>query len=434
MFSICAYRTLRRCKPIFILAFILALHAKSIAQSGANDTLLLRIPDAEKIFLEKNLSLLAQQYNIDISRALVEQAKYWDNPVLNTDQNIYDGEFFRHNSQYGEIYIQIQQIIKTAGKRNKLVKLANDQVLTTQQQFNDLMRNLKYLLRTDLVNVFQQMQTNQILLTEINSVSQLVKGMDAQFQAGNISAKENIRLKSLLYSLQSDHADLQRQIADQQTELHILLQLPSTRFVACNLQALPGQDTLGVPNLQQMLDSAKLNRPDAQLAQTALNIQQHNLAYQKALVSPDLNLGVEYDQRNAYVNNYYGLAISLPLPILNRNKGNIKAAEVSIKQAQTGVLQIQQQVEQEVTAAYKKWLVLTQLRESTSPALQSNYDKMLQNMLQSYQQRQVGLLEFLDFFSAYKDSRIKQLQQETNFRSALEEINLTTGKDLVRSN
>src|SRR5262249_18653446 len=151
---------------------------------------------------------------------------------------------------------------------------------------------------------------------------------------------------------------------------------------------------------------------DAQLAQTTLNIQQHNLAYQKSLVVPDLNVGVEYDQRNAYVNNYYGLAISLPLPILNRNKGNIKAAETSIKQAQTGVMQIQQQVEQEVSAAYKKWIVLLHLHETSSPAVQSTYDQLLQNMLLSYQHRQVGLLEFLDFFSAYKDARIKELQQE----------------------
>ena len=148
-------------KIISFIGTLFTLPLLSTAQTNRQDTLLLSVPAAEKIFLEKNLALIAQQYNIDINRALTQQARYWDNPVLNTDQNIYDGKFFRHDSQYGQIFIQIQQLIRTAGKRNKAIKLANDQVLTAQQQFNDLMRNLKYLLRNDLATLFQMLQTDK---------------------------------------------------------------------------------------------------------------------------------------------------------------------------------------------------------------------------------------------------------------------------------
>jgi len=44
----------------------------------------------------------------------------------------------------------------------------------------------------------------------------------------------------------------------------------------------------------------------------------------------------------------------------------------------------------------------------------------------------VSLLELIDFFGAYKDAQIKQLPQDTNFRQAMEEINLTTGKDIIQ--
>jgi cobalt-zinc-cadmium efflux system outer membrane protein len=403
----------------------------SMAQPKTGDTLLLSMPESEKIFLEKNLALLAQQYNIDINKALVQQARYWDNPVLNTDQNIYDGKFFRHNSQYGQIFIQIQQLIKTAGKRNRLIQLANDQVLTAEQQFNDLLRNLKYLLRNDFASLYQLQQTDKIYDTEIGSLDQLVKGMDAQLQAGNISQKENLRLKALQYSLQSDRADLQRQIADLQAELNTLLQEPATTFIAANFPEPVHTDSIPQLNLQQLLDSARANRPDMRMAQTNLSLQQHNLSYQKALAVPDLTVGVEYDQRSSYVTDYYGLAVSLPIPVLNRNKGNIHAAQISIKQAQAGVQQAQNQVDQDMSSAYNKLLTVYRLKQNTSPDLQSKYDLLLQNMLQSYRQRQVGLLEFLDFFGAYKDARLKQLQQETNLRSAMEEINLAAGKDII---
>lgn len=429
------YIFLSRSKTCFIALSCLLLQLIShhvTAQPKTADTVTLSLPDAEKMFLEKNLALIAQQYNVDISKALVQQARYWDNPVLNTDQNIYDGKFFRHNSEYGQIFIQIQQVIKTAGKRNKAIKLANDQVLTSTQQFNDLLRNLKYLLRNDFSSLYQMLRTNKIYATEINSVKQLVAGMDAQLKAGNISQKDNLRLKALLYSLQSDQADLLRQMSDQESELHTLLQLPASSIINPDLPESVSSNGIDNLNLQQLIDSAKLNRPDANLAQTNLLFQQHNLSYQKALAVPDLNVGVEYDQRSNYVNNYYGLALSIPIPILNRNKGNISAAQFSIKQAQTGVQQIQNQVEAEVSASYRKLLTIYNLQQQSDRDLQGKYDQLLQNMLESYRQRQVSLLEFLDFFGAYKDAQIKQLQQETNFRQAMEEINLTTGKDIIQ--
>ncbi len=425
----CRWRACYQLLCLPALVVLMQYHCK--AQPKTGDTVLLTLPEAEKIFLEKNLSLLAQHYNIDINKALVQQARYWDNPVLNTDQNIYDGKFFRHDSQYGQIFIQVTQLIKTAGKRNKLIRLSNDQVLTAEQQFNDLMRNLKYLLRNDFAALYQLLQTNRIYDTELGSLDQLVKGMDAQLQAGNISQKENLRLKALQYSLQSDKADLQRQIADLQSDLHVLLQDSTGRFINASMPETA--DTAGIEqlSLQQLLDSARANRPDIRLAQTNLSLQQHNLSYQKALAVPDFNVGVEYDQRSSYINNYYGLAISLPIPLLNRNKGNIRAAEFSIRQAETGIQQAQSQAEQEVIGAYNKLLTVYRLKQHTSPDLQSRYDQLLHNMLQSYQQRQVGLLEFLDFFGSYKDARLKQLQQETNLRSAMEEINLATGKDIL---
>ena len=202
---------------------VLLLFGFTIVNAQTPDSVTVTLADAERIFLQKNLSLLAQQYNVDISKAQVQQAAYWDNPVLNTDQNIYDGKFFRHNKDFGQVYIQLQQLIKTAGKRNKLIKLANDDVLSAQQQFNDLMRNLRFVLRNDFTSLNLQFKTWRIYNSEIGSLQKLVAGMDAQLQAGNISQKDNIRVKALLYSLQSDAADMQRQIADTEKEFCCLL-------------------------------------------------------------------------------------------------------------------------------------------------------------------------------------------------------------------
>jgi len=414
--------------PLFVI-FILLFLQKSQADP-VKDTLSFTLPAAEKIFLQRNLELIARKYDVDINKAYVQQAKYWDNPVLNTDQNIYDGKFFRHDSNYGQVFIQIEQLIKTAGKRNKLIRLSQDAVLSAEQQFNDVMRNLKYLLRTDFFTLHELLETNKIYVTEAASLQSLVRGMDGQLQSGNISLKDNIRIKSLLYNLRADQADLQIKLSDVEKDLRVLLQMQGdTVLIPSVIKTTDAQaDSL---TLQQLLDSARTNRPDLQLAKTNVFLQQHNLSYQKALAVPDLSVGVEYDQRSSYINNYYGLAISLPIPLLNNNKGNIKAAGYSVKQAQTAVQQAQNQAEQDVVSAYNKWLIASNLKQQQPEGLTVHYDQLLQNIIKSYEQRQLGLLEFIDFFDAYKDSKIKQLQLQTSINSAAAELDYTTGTNMI---
>jgi outer membrane protein, heavy metal efflux system len=410
------------------LVFFLLLASLTVT-AQTPDSVQITLTDAEHIFLQKNLSLLVQQYNADISKARVQQARYWDNPVLNTDQNIYDGKFFRHNENYGQVYIQLQQLIKTAGKRNKLIQLANDDVLSAQQQFNDLMRNLRFVLRNDFSTLNLQFKTWRIYNSEIASLEKLAAGMDAQLQAGNISQKDNIRVKALLYSLQADAADIQRQIADTEKDFAVLLQNSGdTVFIPQRDDSL----TISLPyTLGMLLDTARINRPDIQLAQTNLLSQQHNLVYQKALVVPDVTIGAEYDQRSSYINNFWGLGISLPLPVLNKNKGNIKAAQVSIQQANVQVLQVQGAVQQDVIAAYHKLLGIQRQQKAIAPDFIEKYNLLMKNMVQSYQDRQVGLLEFIDFFDGWKEAVTKQLEQQTTLHNAVEELNYSTGATVI---
>ena len=415
------------------LALLLVFTGYSKLQAQT-DTLRLTLPEAEKIFLQKNLALLAQRYNISISKALEQQARYWDNPTLNTDNTLYDGKFFRYTKEnpngqtYGEILLQLQQVIRTAGKRNKLIKLSEDATLSATQQFNDLLRNLKFTLATQFSSLSQLAATNQLYNRELEAVQKLVAGMDAEFKAGNISQKENLRIKALLFSLQNDQAALLLQIADIQKDLHVLLQQNDQTII---MPADSKADPAPLPPLQDLIDSALNNRPDLQLANTNLLQQQHNLAYQKALVAPDVTAGISYDRLNSYVTHYWGFQFSLPLPILNHNKGNINAAKESIKQADVNIRQAQTQISQDVTTAYRKYLLAASQLQQADPALNEPFDKLLQNMISSYRQRQVSLVEFIDFFDSYKEVLIKKQQQLSTFRNAAAELNFSTGTHVV---
>ena len=128
--------------PLFI--GFCSLSAFALAQP-AMDTLRLPLQSAEKMFLDSNLQLLAQRYNIDANQALVIQARLWPNPNFQVGHTLYSGalrQFFPTGAN-DETTLGLSQLILLAGKRNKQIKLAQANVQLSQYQFFDLLRTLK---------------------------------------------------------------------------------------------------------------------------------------------------------------------------------------------------------------------------------------------------------------------------------------------------
>ena len=420
----------------FIIAFLVTFNF-CCTNATAQDTLSLTIQDAEKIFLQNNLSLLAAKYNIDANRALIRQAKLWDNPVLSTDQNVYDqqGSFFKHDGNSGQVYIQVVQLIKTAGKRNKLAQLAQDNTILSSEQFDDLLRTLRYTLINDLFEIDHQLKLKRVYDSEIGQFQKLVAGMDEQLKAGNVSVKDNMRVKALLFSLQNELVSIEATIIPVESEIKLLLKKSDSVFIKPSYNYyLPDLIKTELPSKQQLIQTAFENRPDLKIAKAQLDYQDHNLVYQRSLVKPDINIGTEYDQRSSYAPNYVGLAVSLPLNILNKNQGNISSAKYSIKQQEVVVDGTLAKVSSDVATAYDKIKFYQQVNNPQQLDFSKQYDALFQNMLSSYQQRQVNLLEFIDFTDAYKDSKLKLLDQHTALIRSLLELNYQVGKDVITIN
>ncbi|SDD95262.1 outer membrane protein, cobalt-zinc-cadmium efflux system [Mucilaginibacter pineti] len=413
-----------------VLIFTISTH-RAQAQT---DTVKLNFQDAEKQFLENNLSLLAQKYNVEASKALIQQAKLWDNPVLSTDQNIWDGgthKFFNHANGSGQVFVQLSQVFATAGKRSKQVQVAQDDAKVQEAAFNDLMRNMRYNLQLDFSQLATLNAQEQVYKNEISSATNLVNAIQKSFDAGNTSMKDLIRLKALLFGLQNDMVENNRQVNDLQTELKTLLQTKETAFIYPLVNDKPVENTnLDIPTL---IAQAMTNRPDYLSNQYQLNSATHNVAYQKSLAVPDITIGAAYDKNSSYAPNYYGLQIGLPLPFFNRNQGNIKSAKYTMQSQESTLKQNELQLKNDVVAAVNQYKLNQQLFSTQQIEFNEQYDKLFTSMLKSFQQRQISLVEFVDFFDTYKDTKLKILQQQYNLQKAIADLNFATGTTIIKS-
>lgn len=419
--------------------FILATFFKTSAQiSNHSDTVLISIQQAEKQFLDSNFLLLAANYNVDAQAAQIEQARIWDNPTLNIDKVIAaNGEFLPHGknpdgSYNGQYYIQVQQLIRTAGKRNKLINLAITNKKLSELQLKDVIRNLKYQLRTDYYTALQQIEQKKIYDTQRLQLNKLLTAMESQLNAGNIAQKDFIRIQALLIALDQDITDLKKQIEDNQNELKTLLQIKGNVFVKPIESFQTYSKLSNLISTDILFDSAKLNNPYFQLQLIQTAFQEQNLNYQKSLRIPDLTLGPNFDRNSNYAQNYFGLGLSIPLPILNNNKGNIKSAEFNVKQQKAFTNNAETELKNNINNAYQKFLLTLNQNNSVQKEFYLKYQLMYQNVLQSYQEKQINLLEFLDFFNDYTESQIRFIQQQINLQLSKEELNYQTGLEILK--
>ena len=402
----------------------------SLQAQNQTDTLTLKFQEAEKRFLLNNFSLIAQKYNVDATKALIQQARLWDNPVLSTDQNLYSrgAGFFNHTNGGGQVFAQISQTFKTAGKRGKQIKLAQDDASIQQAQFNDLLRNLHYNMLLDFSQLNNLIEQNKIFHYEVASSNNLVKAITTAYGVGNSSLRDVVRLQALAFGLENDLAENNRQINELENDLKTLLVVKETTFIKPDITTSVNPVSL---NVAALIDSAKANRGDYQASKTAFQQAGHNLTYQKALAVPDLSIGVDYDRNSNYVPNYYGLAVSLPLPFFNRNQGNIKSAKFNIRNQENVFKNSDLQVRNDVVTAVEQYNLSLQLFSKNNVEFYNTYDKLFGSMVQAYRSRQLGLVEFIDFFESYKDTKLKVIQQQYNLEKAIADLNFNVGSTVI---
>ena len=420
-------------KPRLLKWVLLCVIVCNCQQIFAQDSTHISIQKAEKQFLEKNLQLLAEKYNIDIARAGVIQARLYNNPSVQISTALYNQDqkkFLDVSNSTGQYGIGIQQLIILAGKRNKQIKLAELNTQQAENSFFDLMRTLRFTLRGDFYNVYFLQNSVNAYKEQINTLEKLNTAYTDLQAKGVVTLKDAVRIKSLLYALKAEQTGLQNQLNDSEAELQLLLQDNKTYFIADADSASLGSG-IGQYNLQSLVDSAYINRYDLKLANNSVAYNQQNYALQKALRVPDLTLGAEFDKRGSYINNASFLNAAIDLPFFNRNQGNIKAAKISIDQSKMQLELQKQTVENDVQKAYIKMLTTHKMLQSFDPGFRGQFQQLMDGVTSNFLKRNISLIDFTDFVESYKNNVLQLNQLQNDRMQAIEAVNFSVGKPII---
>jgi cobalt-zinc-cadmium efflux system outer membrane protein len=417
--------------PKFVRIFLLlqivfiTIGYSAFAQSQANDTLKLTVKQAEDRFIKNNLQVIAQRYNIDIADAQVITARLFDNPDFSISNGIAGTE---EPNPFAEQSASISQLITTAGKRNKNIKLAKIGVEQARYQFFDLVRTLKNTMRNDFFTVYYQRQSAKVYDEEIGSLDTTLKAYKEQYAKGNIAQKELLRIQAQLYSLQVEYNSLITGIDTTESQLKLLLRLPArTAIDPLVPEDLAGRESLASLPYQRLLDSAYANRYDLKYSRVTVDYNNMNLQLQKAIAVPDLSLSLNFDKLGSYGHNFLSAGIGFPLPLFNRNQGNIKQASSQVDQSKVQLQGQQDQVESDVAVNYKIAAMQEKLYNSFDPKFKQDFTHLIGEVYKNYLKRNISLLEFLDYYDTYKTNTLLMNGLLLSRITSLEQLNYVTG-------
>lgn len=413
-------------KKLFALLLFAVLNQTAIAQKTVT------LQDCESQFLKNNLFLLASQYNIDASKALAIQARIWENPVITAELNAYNPErdkFFDIGKE-GQKVFGIEQLIYLGGKKRNEIKLAQTNAQLAELSFNDLLRTLKLQLRKSFYTVYYNTKNLENTDKQLAHIENLINSYSVQAQKGNIPLKDVVRLQSLYLNFKNERLEVINNNIDEQANLKLLLN--ETENVIPSVSKDDSNKYLKVIafDLKSFEEQAIANRPDYLAKQKEIEANELNVKWQKSLAIPDLTLGANYDQRSGAFNNEANVSVGIPLPLWNKNKGNIKYAQTILEQSKVEKQNFELQLQTEITSAWTKWDESRQNYSVIKPTVNSDFEAVYNGMLTNFQKRNVSLLEFTDFMESYNQAIIQLNELKKKVVIAGEELNSTINKDL----
>ena len=385
------------------------------------------IDQAINLAIVHNHALKATQTQIQQNQAQEVTAALRPNPTLTVDSLFIPVEPQNFNANIianvTEFDAGVSYLFERGGKRHRRIDAARDATGQTRYQVSDAERAL-------IFNTAQQFITAQLAESNLDlanqdlaSFQQTVDIAQAQYKAGAISEGDLLKITVQLLQFQTDVSTAKVARVQALASLRGFLgydAVPADYDVEGDLAYQPLQ-----LNRDDLLLKALKTRPDLLAAQQGVRAAESQYALAKANGKVDVTGALTYTHVSG--ENTVGATVSFPLPIFDRNQGEIARTQYARTAAQETASAASDTVLTDVNSAYAAFSsnqeVVTlytggYLKQSKDSRDISEY---------AYHRGAASLLDFLDAERSYRATQLAYRQALTNYLIAVEQLKEAVG-------
>ncbi len=399
----------------------------------------LTLDQAIDLLVRQNLDLRAKELEIPQARADVLTASLRANPLFFADSQLvpYGSDSVRRPDGPTQYDVNISHPIDYSHKRRARMASAARALEVMEAQYQNEVRLAIQNLYVAYVDVLAARETVRYLQSSINGLNEVLRVYEGLYKDKTGTQPEVDQARSdreiaIVGLLDADEAVFQRKLV-----LGELLSLSPNQAERLELRG-----TIG--------DLAPPLKEGHELVQLALNSRPDVMAFRLGIVSAQANVGLQRANRYSdayllyqpytYQNNApYGkqsgtswaVGVTVPLPIYNRNQGNIERAKINVYQTEVQLAYQEKRVESEVRQAIKEYQVSGQIADRIRHQVLPGLERAYRDRLRLFQEGEINKVVFLDAQRRYNENAKAYLDAAVRHRRSMLILNTVVGQRIM---
>lgn len=393
-----------------VLAFVLLTAATCCAQDsppGAAKPAVLDINQAISEALDKNLSLVAERYNISIADAKIIQARLRPNPVLSLGLDYQDilREHFTLAGGQGppEWNARVDYLFERGGKRQNRIAVAENAKEVAKFQLLNTTRSLVLDVQNSFLDVQAAKQSLALATENFTSLNEIVRINSERVRAGDLAQIDEMRSRVAALQSRNAVAAAELKLRTAKTRLQLLIGRPNVSESFDVAGDIRRDDKLLA--LAELQGAALQLRPDLLALRSDQARSLADVRSQLAQGKVDFTIGTQYHRQYDIIHaDSMGFFLSAPIPIFNRNQGEVERARQEQRQIISRTQALEAGIANELTTAFQQYSSSQKLLQDIENNMLAEAREVRRIMEYSYKRGEATLLEFLDAQRAFNDT------------------------------
>jgi len=404
---------------------IICVTSFAVTVGNAQDRITtLSLEEAIALATRENFTLRAAQFDFQATRADEITAGLIPNPALSYMAEQL-GEPEQNKDQHTVI---LGQIIETGGKRARRLDSARAATRVAGHVLAGVQQQIMFQTKKTYTDVLTAKAAVDLADQNVKSLGEIERIQRLRANKGDISELELLRIQVQQFAFQRDAADARQAL---QAAKIALRAVAGPDLIAEDYDVTGKLDfrdfAFTKPDLYNL---ARANRPDLRAAGTAREKAQADINLAHANAWWDITPQLEYRKDGKF--DSYGVGISVPLRVFDRNQGEIARTLADARRVDAAYQATVVQAQSEIDTAFGAMATERQKVTSLSDTYLPKAQQARQTVEFAYRRGGASLLDFLDAQRSYRETSLEYVRSLGNYWTALYQLELAVGGSLVK--
>lgn len=377
--------------------------------------------------IDHNLSIIAERYNIAVADARMVTAGLRPNPVLTASAMVPDATIFDSNVNPKEGIVRGDVLIERGGKRERRLEVAREARAVAALQLQNTRRTLVLNVQSTFIDVQQARSDLDLARESLSAFNEIVAINTERVRSGDLAAVELARSRLAALQFQNDVRSRQAKLAVATHRLRALLGRSDAAAIEVAGELRRDGPSAGVAALQQQ---AFQRRPDLQALERDQARSAADIRLQLAQGKVDYTVSGEFHRQVApgsLTGHEWGLFVSAPIPIFNRNQGEAERARQEAQQATARITSLQTDIASELRGAWEQFTTAMTLVETIEQQMLAQARDVRETTAYSYRRGEASFIEFLDAQRIFNDTMQSYNEARAEYARSLYTLDALTG-------